>query len=116
MQKNYKSIYGQMAYSTISGLQLLFIPNVLLQNFSIAPTQDNWIRVLGMLALSLGFYYYNIARYGNDKIVWGTILGRLAFCGGMVMLVFLKVLPLPALFFAGLETALALWSWKELKS
>ncbi|GAB3639615.1 hypothetical protein [Spirosoma arcticum] len=55
MQKIYKSMYGQMVYVLISGLSLLFISNVLLTLFGFPPTNEPWIRVMGMLVLA--FYY-----------------------------------------------------------
>ena len=114
MQKTYKSLYGQMAFVIVAGLQLLFIPNFMLATFGMLPTSENWIRVMGLLVSILSFYYYFLAKYGNDKVVWGTVLGRLVFCAGEVVLVILGLMPPILIAFAVFETGLALWTWREL--
>ncbi len=116
MQKTYASMYGQMIYVLLSGLALLFIPNVLLTLFGFEPTHEIWIRVLGMLVLVLTIYYYHMARYGNDPVVWATVLGRLFFCGGLVVFVVLGLAKPTLIGFAVAETGLALWTWWELRT
>lgn len=115
MQKTYKSMYGQMIYVLLAGAQLLFIPNVLLGIVGLDPTTEIWIRLMGMLVLVLSIYYYYMAKYGNDKVVWATVLGRLIFCGGLVVFVLLGLAKPALIGFAILETGLALWTWRELK-
>lgn len=116
MQKTYTSMYGQMIYVLLSGLSLLFIPNVLLGLFGFEPTHEIWIRVLGLLVLVLTIYYYHMARYGNDPVVRATVLGRLLFCGGLVGFVVLGLAKPALLGFAAAETGLALWTWWELRA
>ena len=113
--KRYKSILGQMVYVLIAGLQLLFIPNILLGLFGIAPTSEIWIRVLGMLVLVLSIYYYSIYKSDNKEVVRATVQGRLLFCAGLVMFVVLGMAPVTLILFAVLETGLALWSLAEIR-
>ena len=115
MQKTYKSMYGQMIYVLLAGAQLLFIPNVLLGIVGLEPTTEIWIRLMGMLVIVLSIYYYYMAKYGNDKVVWATVLGRLIFCGGLVVFVLLGLAKPALIGFAIVETGLALWTWRELK-
>ncbi len=115
MKPPYRSMYGQMVYVLLSGLQLLFIPNVLLGLFGLGEAHEIWIQILGLLVLVLTIYYYNIAKYGNEQLVMATVYGRLIFCAGLVMFVILGKAQLPLIGFAILETGLALWSWKEVK-
>ncbi len=115
MNKIYKSLYGQMVFVIIAGLQLLFIPNVFFAMFGIPTTSENWIRLMGLLVLILSIYYYFLAKYGNDKVVWGTVLGRLAFCFGEIIMVVLGLFPPIILAFAVVETSLTIWTWRELK-
>ena len=116
MQTNYyKSLLGQIAYVIISGLQLLFVPNFLLGTFGITPTSEIWIRVLGMLVLVLSIYYYAIYKKGDKEIVRATVQGRLLFCAGLVMFVILGMAPPVLIFFAVVETGLALWSLSEIR-
>lgn len=116
MKPVYHSMYGQMIYVIVSGLQLLLIPNVILGLVGFEPTQEIWIRIMGLLVLVLGFYYYYMAKYGNDKVVWATVLGRFSFCGGLVVFVLLGLAKPILIGFAAFELVLALWTWRELKT
>ena len=113
--KRYTSILGQIVYVLISGLQLLFIPNTLLAMFGLEPTSEIWIRFLGMLVLILSIYYYAIYKSGNKELVRATVQGRLLFCFGIVMFVVLGMAKPVLIFFAVVETSLALWSLSEIR-
>jgi hypothetical protein len=116
MRPPFISMYGQMAYVLLSGTALLFFPNVLLGIVGLEPAQEIWIKIMGLLVLVLSIYYYHIAKYGNSKVVWATVFGRLAFCAGLIVFVILGLAKPVLIGFALLETALAIWSWRELKS
>jgi hypothetical protein len=115
MKTKFPSLYGQMAYVIGSGLSLLFVPNILLGIFGFAPTQEIWIRVMGLLVVVLAFYYRAIARSNAAEVALATVYGRLVFCAGLVCFVFLGMAQTPLIGFALAETALALWTWQELK-
>jgi glucose uptake protein GlcU len=114
-KKYYKSLLGQVAYVIISGLQLLFMPNVLLQLFGFEPTSEIWIRVLGMLVLALSFYYYAMYKNGGKEVIRATVQGRLFFCAGLVMFVILGMAKPVLIGFAVVETGLALWTLSEIR-
>jgi hypothetical protein len=44
-------------YLLLLGPVLMVAPNVLLSIFRIAPTEDVWIRVVGVLAFNIGIYF-----------------------------------------------------------
>lgn len=115
MQKTYTSLYAQMAYVIISGLPLVFAPNLLLPLVGFAPTAEPWIQVMGLLVLALSPYYYAMAQHGTVPVVRATVWGRLFFCVGLVMLVVLGQAKLPLIGFALTEIGLALWTWRELR-
>jgi hypothetical protein len=115
MKPLYKSMYAQMAYVIVAGLGLLLVPNLLIGIFGFEPTNEIWIRIMGLLVSVLGFYYYYMAHYGNHKVVWATVLGRLVFCSGLVVFVLLGMAKPALIGFAVVESAFALWSWKEIK-
>jgi hypothetical protein len=112
----YPSVLGQMIYVIVAGLQLLFIPNLMLGIFGFEPTSEIWIRVMGMLVLALTFYYYAIAHHGNDAVVMRTVYGRLFFCTGLVIFVILGMAKPALIGFALAEAGLAVWSWREVNS
>lgn len=115
MKKHFYSIYIQLAYSLVSGILLLTIPNPVITLIGFAPTQEKWISVIGLLALSLCFYYYNIALSGNKQAILGTVYGRWFFTSiGTITALFgiMPILIIPAMLF---EAGLAFWAWKEVK-
>jgi hypothetical protein len=114
-KKYYKSLLGQIAYVLISGLQLLFIPNFLLATFGLEPTSEIWIRVLGLLVLVLSFYYYAMYKNGGKEVIRATVQGRSLFCAGLVMFVILGMAKPVLIFFAVVETGLALWTLSEIR-
>lgn len=116
MQKNhYTSMLGQFAYVIVSGISLLLFPNVLLEIFGFEPTQEIWIRVLGMLVLALAFYYYAMYKNGGKEVVRATVQGRLFFCIGLVIFVILGLAKPILIVFAVIETGLALWTLSEVR-
>ncbi|MEO8147959.1 MAG: hypothetical protein ABI723_10000 [Bacteroidia bacterium] len=67
--KTYKSIYTQLAMSFVSGILLLTIPNKLIPLHGIEPANEIWIYGIGLMALTLCFYYYQIAKTTDPKVV-----------------------------------------------
>lgn len=62
MSKAAKSILVFGLYLGVLGSVLVLVPNLLLELIAIPPTQEAWIRVAGVLALILAFYYVQAAR------------------------------------------------------
>ena len=116
MQKTYKSLYGQLAYVIIAGLQLVFVPNLLLGIFGFQPTSEIWIRVMGLLVLALSFYYYAMVNHGTPEVVKATVYGRTFFCLGLITLVIIGIAEPPLIGFAIAELALTAWTWSELRA
>ena len=53
-----KSVYYFAFYLYLTGITLIFIPNVFLSTLGLPETNEVWIRVVGILALAIGFYYH----------------------------------------------------------
>ena len=62
MSKSARSLFVFALYLAMIGAILLIAPNFLLGLFSLPSTSEVWIRVVGMLALFLAFYYTQVAR------------------------------------------------------
>lgn len=116
MQGRYKSLYVQVLYVILSGLPLAVFPNPLLKLLGFAPTQEVWIRILGLLLVVLSVYYYRLAKYGNDKTVMATVLGRSIFCVGIISFVLLDLGKPMLLAFAAVEAFFAVWTWREVNA
>jgi hypothetical protein len=116
MQSNrHLSLVVQSIYVIITGLQLIFIPNVLLTMFGFEPTSEIWIKVLGIVVLPLAAIYYAISKQGNEESVRATIISR-GFVGiGFTLLALSGQAKLNLILFAGIDIATAIWTWFELK-
>ncbi len=66
MSRAGKSVYYFGMYIFITGLLLLFIPNLLLALVNQPTTNEVWIRLAGMLLLILGLFYYVVGK--NDFV------------------------------------------------
>lgn len=97
-------------YLMLTGLALLTHPNTLLGLFGIAPATEVWIRVVGALALIVGYYYWACGRAGALVFFRASIVGRLGFCAACVALILLVQAPVQLLMFAAIDLAGALWT------
>ena len=103
-------------YLLISGLSLVFIPNVLLPLLGIAPAVEVWIRVVGLLAAILGFYFLYSVRHADRHFFRATLYARLMFFTGLALFV-IAGWGSPALLAFGLiDLAGAAWTWLALRA
>jgi hypothetical protein len=113
--KRYLSLTVQAIYVCLTSLQLIFIPNTLLGMFGFEPTTEIWIKVFGVVLLSLSVVYYGIIKYGNDDVVSFTIWSRILVGVGFTLFSILGIAPITLILFAGIDVATAIWTWFELK-
>lgn len=107
------SMYAQIAYMAGMGLPFLFAPNLMLPILGLEPTQEIWIRILGMLVLTLVVYYTLSVRRNNLEFARASVLGRLVFCLGLTVLALVYDTYIFILF-AILEAGLAIWTRRTL--
>ncbi len=109
------SLLVQAIYVIITGLQLIFVPNLLLGMFGFEPTSEIWIKVLGIVILPLSAVYYAISKQGNAESLWATIVSR-GFVGvGFILLALSGQAKLNLILFAGIDIATAVWTWLEMR-
>src|SRR5918996_4899519 len=98
MTSTAKSIFYHSFYMMGMGLALLFIPNLILDWFGFASTNDIWIHILGLLAFCAGMLYFYCGRTNQTGFFRISVPERIIFFLGMVGIVlFLGVDPLIAL-------------------
>jgi hypothetical protein len=112
--KKFNSLTVQMVYVAITGLQLIFVPNFLLGLFGLAPTNEIWIRILGLIVFILAILYRAIIKSNDSLVIMSTIWGRLVAGFGIITLSFVFGQPVLSLF-ALVDIATATWTWQELK-
>jgi hypothetical protein len=107
------AVYG--AYLLANGVALLLAPGVTLGLLGLAHAEDPWIRVLGLVAGEIGYYFLVAARKDIRAIYPATVYGR-----GFAALVFLalvvfKVGPPQLLLFAAVDLLTSAWTYVAIK-
>jgi hypothetical protein len=107
------AVYG--AYLLANGVALLLAPGVTLRLLGLAHAEDPWIRVLGLVAGEIGYYFLVAARKDIRAIYPATVYGR-----GFAALVFLalvvfKVGPPQLLLFAAVDLLTSAWTYVAIK-
>ncbi len=110
MGKAARSVYIFSIYLMGMGALLTLIPNILLGIFSLPPTDEVWIRVVGMLAFILGFYYFKAAQADIKAFFQWTVYGRLAGLLMFCLLGFGGFGPPVLILFGVVDGLAALWT------
>ena len=110
MSKAARSVFLFAIYLIIMGAMITVTPNLLLGLFKLPPTDEVWIRIVGMLAFILGFYYFKAAQTELTSFIQWTVYGRLA---GFLMFCLLGIGgfgPPVLLLFGVIDGVAALWT------
>jgi hypothetical protein len=103
-------------YLALSGLSFIFIPNVILSLFGFAATAEVWIRVVGLLAAILGFYFLYSVRHSDHHFFRATVYARLTFFTGLVLFALLGWGSPMLVAFGLIDLAGAAWTWVALRA
>lgn len=102
-------------YLVALGASLVFVPNLMLSIFGFAPTNEVWIRVLGVVVFNLGWYYWyagvSEARPFFAASVATRVFALLAFSG----LVAKGFAPPMLALFGVIDAAGGAWTWAALR-
>jgi len=110
MSKSAFSLRVFSIYMFILGLTLLIAPNLLLSLFGIAETHEVWIRVVGMLAFLLGYYYYMASRNELTIFAAWSVAARLSVLVFFIVFVVLGFAPPVLLLIGAIDAAAAIWT------
>jgi hypothetical protein len=97
-------------YVVITGLGLVFAPGLVLAPMGLPVPAEVWIRVLGVVAAILGYYYWVCGSANLVEFFRASIRGRIGFAVLVVLLIVLFKAPLQLLLFAGVDLAGAVWT------
>jgi hypothetical protein len=103
-------------YLLLSGLSFILIPNLILPLFGFAPTTEVWIRVVGLLAAILGFYFLYSVRHADYHFFRATLYARLTFFTGLVLMALLGWGSPLLIAFGLIDLAGAAWTWMALRA
>ena len=115
LSNRYMSLTVQTIYLIITGLQLVFVPNFLLATFGFDETSEVWIKVLGVVVLTLAVLYYGINKYGSTEVVNLSALARFLAGAGFLLLVVSGQAKSTLILFSGIDILTAAWTLLELK-
>lgn len=104
------------SYDCLVGFGLFAAPDTTLDLLLTARTTEHWIRLLGMSAMVLGFYYIVAGRANLTVMARASLLGRLGMAAGFAALVLLDLAPVLLLGIAGIELLGVLWTTLALKA
>ena len=115
MTASAKSVYFFGFYLYVVGLTLIFIPNIFLNTLQIPETKEVWIRIAGLLALFIGFYYHRTGAENLTPFFKFTIPTRVLACIAFTIFVVLKYVS-PVLIGVGLVDLVgAVWTFFALR-
>ena len=103
-------------YLLLLGAVLVLAPNALLGLFGMPPAEEVWVRVVGMLAGFLGYYYLRAAAAGLEAFYAWTVPVRLSVMGFFAGFVLAGLAPAVLLLFAAIDAAAALWTWWAIRT
>ena len=92
------------------GVFLLFIPGKTLTLFGHEQPKDHWVRVVGIIAISLGYFYLNSAQNEVYSFYWASIYARIAGLFGFSGLVIFKIAKPKIILFGLIDALGATWT------
>lgn len=109
------SLLGFIAYTMPTALGFFFCPNFVLSLFGVPPTDEPYIRSLGMLFIIICVYYYDAALMENKVFMKRSAQAR--YASGVVdaYFAFSGIGPVGMYFFAFMEFLTATWTWVAMK-
>ena len=116
MSKSAFSLFVFSLYMFVLGMLLIVVPNQMLSLFSVAETQEVWIRVVGMLILIIGFLNFMASR--NELIIYirWTVYGRLAVLLFLMLFVAFGLAPPVLILFGVIDALAAVWTAVSLRN
>ena len=116
MSRAARSVLAFGIYLLVLGAGLLVVPNTLLALFRQPPTQEPWLRVVGLVVLVLGLYYVSAAREQVTAFFRWTLWGRPLAVVVLVALVLAGVAPAFVLILGAIDLMAAAWTFWALQA
>lgn len=116
MSRAARSVLAFGIYLLVLGAGLLVVPNTLLALFRQPPTQEPWLRVVGLVVLVLGLYYVSAAREQVTAFFRWTLWGRPLAVVVLVALVIAGIAPAFVLILCAIDLMCAAWTFAALRA
>lgn len=116
MSKAAKSVLVFGIYLAVTGLGFLIMPNTPLALFGFPPTNEVWIRIMGLLIMILGYFYIQSARADFKPFFQWTVNERIAAVVVFAIFVALGLAEPTLLIFGAVDLLGAIWTQLALRS
>lgn len=103
-------------YLLVLAVGLLLVPNALLALFGMPPTQEVWIRILGLLVGIVGAYDVIMAVRSLSPLYMATVVARALAFVVLCALALLRIGPPQLMLFGVIDLLGALWTWRALRA
>ena len=110
MSKSAVSVFAAGLFLIFTGIGFFIVPNLVLPMFGLPETNEVWIRIMGMLVLFLGYYYFVAARKELKEFFKITISVRLIAFLCFLVLVLTKIAYPILIIFGIIDLAGAIWT------
>lgn len=116
MKKTSTTLLVFGVYLVGMGLGLLFMPNFVLGMFGLPSTDEVWVRVVGVLALVLAYYYISAARADLKTFAQWTVPARIGVFVAFTAFALLKFVGPVMIMLGSVDLIGALWTAWALKA
>jgi uncharacterized membrane protein YjjP (DUF1212 family) len=110
MSKAAVSVFAVGVFLILTGIGFFIVPNFVLSLLSIPPTDEVWIRILGMIVLFVGYYYVIAARKELKDFFDATISVRIVCFVCFLVLVLTKIAYPILIIFGIIDLIGAIWT------
>lgn len=110
-----RSMVVWTGYVLLLGGGLLLIPNVILSVFQIDDTDEAWIRIVGLLLIGYGAFYWTAVQVEFTGLYRMSVWARWGIAAGLIVLAF-TVGPWQLVLFASADLLGGLWTHIALKA
>lgn len=116
MSKAARSVLVFGVYVLIMGLTLMIVPNALLGLFRYPTSDEVWVRVVGFLAATVGYYYIVAARSELTPFFEASVRARPFLIVCFIVFVSLGLAKPVLVLFGAIDLLGAIWTWLMLRS
>jgi hypothetical protein len=116
MSRSALSLFVFSIYLYLMGFVLVVTPDTLVRIFKFPDADGLWIRVVGMLAIILGFYYSHVARADFRPFFVWTVIARSAVLLFFIAFVIAGLAPTALILFGVIDFVAAMWTFFAIRS
>lgn len=97
-------------YLVLVGIPLVFSPNTLLALFGFPHTDEVWVRVLGVVVVSVAVFHAQAARRRSRDLMVAGVIARAVFALGILPFALLGLAQPVIVLFALTDAGAAMWT------